>query len=251
MQFLPIILAIFSLMGKGVNKINENKEGKAIAFGFIAYFVYKHFKKKELGTTELGGLCIRMHEALHPFLDLKIPFIGYLPDSTNDSEVEAIANEIGLLNKKQEFFDAYELFYGDNLNEELVREGVLTKFNTAYNKGASGTIFKSSVTTKSTAQTPARVNSIGLNIIQGQRYKTKAGVNLRNTARPYTVRSVTKAGEVYKVLSMRQNMKIGDKYYVVADVSYVISKSTGVFGDSDLLSPFVYMVIIDAFTSKA
>lgn len=256
MQYIYIIIAIFITLRKEFSKIFQSKEIKALTITIVVYYIYQSQKLKEKAEkydqagNPVGTLARRLHNALHPYIKAKIPVLGYLDDGTNEEEVIAVGYEIGKLNKLSELGEAYYAIYSDNLNDALISDDVLQDFQTAYDQGRAGqAINKPSGSNTTQINAPSQGASIrndnNLIIEVGKSYQVKGGVNLRDYVSPYSVKDVTKAGDIYYVQRLRKNMKIGDKFYTVADVKYQFD-----LGVAYVPSVFTYMIIINAFTKE-
>lgn len=155
--------------------IGNSKTAKAIFLLIGGYFLYSYFAKKQKeaeylsGNSRFGEWAKRMHAALHPVLPYKVPewipiLGGYFDDGTNETEVISIAKEVGLVKGRTDLIDAYKVLFGDDLEQSLLNDDVLTEFNAAYNS-ASGV---STVPTPTTRYIKA-----------GNEYKVRAGYNVR------------------------------------------------------------------------
>lgn len=255
-SYLVIIGAIvvfFKDLFKGAGK---SRESKILLVSVVLYFLYIYLKKKEDEAdyqklnNKAGTWAMRLHKALHPILPVKVPLFGYFDDGTNESEVIAVANEMGKLDKAgtnenlAEVQNAFKVLYGDDLKEALLSDKVLEDFEAAYDAAIAGTTANNAGTVLSSPATGASISNANNLIVQvGQSYVSKGGVNLRDNASPYTVKGSTTTGDIYRVYQLKKNMIIGGNSYVVAFCQRVR------FG---LPNPFEdYMLIINAFTRKA
>jgi hypothetical protein len=253
MQYAYIFIAIFTLFSEQLGKAFKSKEVKLLAVSLVAYVLYQKTKSSELKDeakkTSEGLLAIRLNDAFHPYLNFKIPFLGYLSDGTNETLVKSLALEIGKTNTLAKVKEAYKILYEIDLDEELISEGVLELFTENYKAGLAGktpvsvpsTIFNDPVF-NGTVSGNQRVNATGLKITVGDKYIVKGGVNLRDTKNPYPPLGTTSAGEVYQCQA-HYKLTLKGVTYQVAKVNYML------FGY--LPSPTDYFIVINAFTAKA
>lgn len=253
MQYAYIFIAIFTLFSEQLGKAFKSKEVKLLAVTLVAYVLYQKTKSSELKDeakkTPEGLLAIRLNDAFHPYLNFKIPFLGYLADGTDETLVKSLALEIGKTNTLAKVKKAYKIIYEIDLDEELISEGVLDLFTENYKAGLAG---KTPVTKSNsvlndpifngTVTGNVRVNSSGLNITVGQKYYVKSGVNLRDTKKPYTPLGTTSTGEVYQCQA-HYKLTLQGVTYQVAKVNFML------FGYTP--SPVDYFIVINAFTAKA
>ena len=251
-----ILLFFKDLFKSDGTKKAPNKEAKIFMVSIVLYLVYKYLKNKEDETNyqklnnTAGTWAMRLHKALHPFLPVKIPLIGYFDDGTDEKEVIAVATEMGQADKAgsdsnlSEVQTAFKVLYGDDLKEALLSDDVLEDFENAYDSAVAGKLTaKKSSTVLSLPPTGVSIRNSNSLIVQvGEIYEAIGGKNLRETSSPYDVVSTTKQGDRFRVYMLKKNMIIGGKPYVVA---FCQKTYLGV------INPFEdYMLIIDAFTSK-
>lgn len=194
---LPFLKDLFS----GAGKIFDSREGKAILVLIGGYLLYSYFNNKQKqqdylsGNNTAGNLAIRMNAALHPFLNFKIPLLGYLDDGTDEAAVKQIAVEAKQANAVPQLFDAYKTLYNSDLAAELVNEGVSDIFNAAVNGTAVG------ATTGTTGTT-------GNYIVSGKEYRVKSGWNVRDFVTEKSLR-LTVENEYFDVLEIYKNKTVG------------------------------------------
>lgn len=253
MQYAYIFIAIFTLFSEQLGKAFKSKEVKLLAVSLVAYVLYQKTKSSELKDeakkTPEGLLAIRLNDAFHPYLNFKIPFLGYLADGTDETLVKSLALEIGKTNTLAKVKEAYKILYDIDLDEELISEGVLDLFTENYKAGLAGktpdsvpsTIFNDPDFTGANNGNK-RTNISGLIIEVGQNYVAKGGVNLRDTNNPFAPLKTTQAGDIYRIQA-HYKLTLKGVTYQVAKVNYML------FGY--LPSPTDYFIVINAFTAKA
>lgn len=203
------ILTFFKDSIAGAFKGENGKTLKIALVGVGVFYLYNRSKKSEkkeelnndLPNSIPGGLAQRLYNAFHPYYDVKIPFLGHLPDGTDEAAVKQIAAEIGKANNYSEVSEAYNTLHSSTLVNDLNSEGVYESFMNAYNQAS----YKSTTP----ASIPAPVSPVNTSIQIGDTVKAVKGWNIRKNITPYSVVKTAKGGESFKVLNILKNFTAG------------------------------------------
>lgn len=226
MQYAYIFIAVITLFWDKISSLFASKESKIVILAVVFYYLYDKQKTKETnekllsdfsGKEDDAGIwAIDMWNALHPYLQFKVPtwvpiLGGYFDDGTDEKAVERIGYECGKYKAIKKLVDAYKSLYGDDLKAELKAEGVLDIFEKAYN----GT----STTKPGDVGTKTKGGSNGTKYIySGKTYKVKGNYNLRNfdvVGEPSGKKTVE--NEEWNVLEIWTNRTLGKGSNLVKD----------------------------------
>jgi hypothetical protein len=188
-------------------KLKSEDVVKAVLFAVLIYFIYRlgrgSFTAAEnpenilnnIPNRDDGAYAIRLNDAFHPYVDLSFSWLPLksLPDGTDESAVEEIAEEMGRLRNFAIVAAAYKSIYKIDLAKDLANEGVLQLFNAAYQKSIN--------------TFPAVQKGNGVTILRrvnnnqsGFTYRsTVAALNIRSASNPAKVSYTAKKNEVLGV----------------------------------------------------
>jgi hypothetical protein len=179
--YLYIIAALGFFKDSISSILKDKKTRSVILVVLLAVLVNKQLiaqKRKDYlkGGNIAGTLAARLFEALHS-LDIKLPFIGYLPDGTDEVRAYKIAAEMGKLGNINAVSEAYKLLYNLDLKTDLSSEGISERFWSSYNGTTAGAGSGSTGTGSGST-----VDTWNGYFKTGQTVKVKVGYNMRNTA---------------------------------------------------------------------